>query len=174
VAELTCAFALRTPVALPAALAALLPAGTAPRPPAAETDLADLCARAETAGISLPGAYLKLLAEQDGWIGATGPGAARPDGKRPDGDDPDSLRVFGSHPTRDLDGVLEATQAGRAEGLPDDHVLLGQDGAHRYTWNTISNDFPILSHSDHHPRARASTFSDLIVTALQNSGNPLG
>lgn len=174
VAELTCAFALRTPVALPAALAARLPAGTAPRPPAADTDLADLSARAETAGISLPGAYLTLLAEQDGWIGATGSGATSPEDKRPDGDAPDGLRVFGCRATRDLDGVLEATQAGRADGLPDDHVLLGQDNAHSYTWNTTSNDFPILSRSDHSSLAQASTFSDLIVTALQKSSNPLG
>lgn len=171
VAELTCAFARRTPVALPAALAARLPAGTAPRPPAAGTDLADLAARAAAAGITLPSAYLDLLAEQDGWVGATGPAAG---GQAATDPGPAGLRVFGSHPTPDLDGVLEATQAARAAGLPDDHVLLAQDDAHRYTWRTTSTDFHVLVHSDHRARARVSTFSDLIVVMLEEFSHPLG
>ncbi len=163
VAELTRAFARHTPVALPAALTAPLPAGTAPRPPATDADLTDLTGRAAAQGITLPPAYLDLLAAQDGWIGTPGPS-----------DTPGPLRVFGSHATPDLDGVLEATLAARAQGLPDDHVLLAQGDAHRYTWHTVSNDFHVLAHSDHRSLGQLSTLSDLIVVALEEFSHPLG
>ncbi len=159
VAELALGFARRTPSALPAALRARLPADVQARPPATDAMLADLAVRTAAVGVSLPEPYLRLLGDQDGHSAG-------------------ELRVFGSHPNDRLDGVLEANLDWRthpdAEHVASEHVVLAEDNAHRYTAHVPTGTFQVLARSDHRSMARLSTFSDLMVAAIEEFPRPLG
>lgn len=162
VADLTLELARRTPSALPAALRARIPAGAYARPGATPEMLADLSARAADASVELPGAFLELLADQDGFVAG-------------------DLRVYGSRSKDGLEGVLEADQARRADEVEvyagssvGEYLVLAQDAAHDYCAHTSDGSFHVLARTDHRSSARLSTFSDLIVVALTDFTHPFG
>jgi hypothetical protein len=162
VAELTLELARRTPSALPAALRARLPAGTAARPPATPEALVELRARAAEASVTLPEAYLTLLADQDGYLAG-------------------DLRLYGTRSGDGLDGVLEANRSRvpDAAGEPADpgdsgYIVLAQDAVHDYCARMSGGGFHVLARSDHRSPDQLSTFSDLIVAALTEFTHPFG
>ena len=162
VADLTLELARRTPSALPAALRARLPAGTAPRPPATPEALAELTMRAADASVALPEAYLELLADQDGFVAG-------------------DLRMYGTRSSDGLEGVLQANR-GRRVDSPGEHavsaldgyVVLAQDAVHDYCAHTADANFSVLARTDHRSLVQPSTFSDLMVAALREITHPFG
>jgi len=162
VADLTLELARHTPSALPAALRARLPAGTAARPPATPEALDDLATRAADASVVLPGAYLELLADQDGFVAG-------------------GLRVYGTRSSDALEGVLEANRARRADAPGEHavsalggHIVLAEDAAHDYCAHSTDGSFHVLARLDHRGLGQVSTFSDLIVAALTEFAHPFG
>lgn len=176
VADLTLEMARRTPSALPAALRARLPAGAVARPPATPDAVAELIARAAAASVTLPGAYLDLLADQDGFVAG-------------------HLRLYGTRSADGLAGVLEANlsrspdqcrgpdAADAPVDIPVDVaaggyiagcLTLAQDATHDYCTRMSDGSFYVLARSDYRSMAQPSTFSDLIVAALTEFSHPFG
>jgi hypothetical protein len=124
--------------------------------------LDELAVRAAGASVTLPAAYLELLADQDGFVAG-------------------DLRVYGTRSSDGLEGVLEANGARRAD-VPGEHaepgggahIVLAGDADHDYSAHSLDGSFHVLARSDHRSLAQPSTFSDLIVAALTQFTHPFG